>query len=90
MVPALDTVLICIRSGSKATRIFSRFQWVRARLISFIQAPTQVRSKQTMLLSESNAGSMGCVLAIPELFKFQPELPDQPTSGLISILDEED
>ena len=43
-----------------------------------------------MLLSESNAGSMGCVLAIPELFKFQPELPDQPTSGLISILDEED
>ncbi len=32
----------------------------------------------------------GCVLAIPESFKFQPELPDQPTGGLISILDEED
>jgi len=43
-----------------------------------------------MLLSESNAGSMGCVLAIPESFKFQPELSDQPTSGLLSILDEED
>jgi hypothetical protein len=32
----------------------------------------------------------GRVLAIPESFKFQPEFPDQPTSGLISILDEED
>ena len=32
----------------------------------------------------------GCVLAIPQSFKFQPELSDQPTSGLISILYEED
>jgi hypothetical protein len=32
----------------------------------------------------------GCIVEIPVSFKFQPEPPDQPTSGLISILDEED
>ena len=31
----------------------------------------------------------GCVVEIPVSFKFQPEPPNQPTSGLIPILNEE-